>query len=521
MENMERQKFDDAWQDAFKGAEQSPSENVWTGIDSKLTRAEGGTMKRRVIFYQRLAAASILFAVVFGSLTAYYVNEANDQEVDDRLANEKVVNDKAIAQDQLTDNTVELGNSDQPKNELVEAQSANEQSDNNKSNSPIDTKKLNEHLAETNTKLQPNSNPLSKNQVADRVNDNQRTDDQLTQVQLAKSDNNERSKAAKDNTDLLKKQPGLFVDPKETVVDKFKTNKKDLAIHDRNFAALTSKDIPSPDAAVSGKVKEVTIIRKLPAMPASMMADSRKGKNEKENLWASIGASAGNYSAQVANQPAISAAPAFGNLLTTTQSATPSNSVSKGTAYSVGVNVAKKVSERWIVLGGLNYLNQATDYTSNLATISASNKPSAYAADYASKQSNLTSAVALTSPYQINSVNELVSVPVQAGYLIVNRKVGVQINSGVATDIFLQNTLTDKSGQLNKFSESAGSDSPYRSLSWSAIMGSELSYKIGDQYRVSLVPGVRYSMSPVLKSNSASSNPMIWDLGFRFRYIFR
>ena len=145
---------------------------------------------------------------------------------------------------------------------------------------------------------------------------------------------------------------------------------------------------------------------------------------------------------------------------------------------------------------------------------------STYTNDYASSGKSADN-LAFTSPYQINSVNQFVSVPVQAGYLLIDRKVGLQINSGVATNIFLQNTLTDKSGQLTKYAEGAGESSPYNSFSWSALMGTELSYKMGSQYRVSLAPGLRYSMSPLLKSASSSGNLMIWDLGFRFRYIFK
>jgi len=78
-------------------------------------------------------------------------------------------------------------------------------------------------------------------------------------------------------------------------------------------------------------------------------------------------------------------------------------------------------------------------------------------------------ALSPTTRYDINSVNELVSVPIQTGYMVVNRKFGLQLNSGVATDMFIRNTLTDKSGQLSTFSESAGSDSPYNTFSWSAI----------------------------------------------------
>jgi hypothetical protein len=57
---------------------------------------------------------------------------------------------------------------------------------------------------------------------------------------------------------------------------------------------------------------------------------------------------------------------------------------------------------------------------------------------------------------------------------------------------------------------------------WSALMSTEVSYKMGKHYRIALVPGMRYSLNPVLKSDQGSQgNPMIWDVGFRFRYIFK
>jgi hypothetical protein len=129
--------------------------------------------------------------------------------------------------------------------------------------------------------------------------------------------------------------------------------------------------------------------------------------------------------------------------------------------------------------------------------------------------------VTVSSPYEINSVNEYLSVPVQAGYLLVDRKIGLQLNSGLSTDFFMQNTLTDKSGQLASFSSSAGTESPYRMVSWAGLVGTELSYKIATHYRVAITPGLRYSLNSVLKSDAVSANPLVWDVGFRFRYIFK
>jgi hypothetical protein len=113
----------------------------------------------------------------------------------------------------------------------------------------------------------------------------------------------------------------------------------------------------------------------------------------------------------------------------------------------------------------------------------------------------------------------MLSIPVQAGFLIIDRKFGWQISTGVSTDLLLRNTLTDKSGSRGKVSEGAGEESPYRTFNGAALLNTELSYKIGDHYRLAVVPGFRYSFKPMLKENVTGS-PLVLDIGFRFKYLF-
>lgn len=459
MENTERQKFDNAWRDAFQQAEQNPPAEIWSALDNELTRAEGGTMKRKVVFYQRLAAASVLVALAFGSLTTYYNLKQNVSGVSE------------ISSANQLNNTTGKENQDQivSESEFAESQSNVESSEN--------ASRLMATLS------QPKSN------------------------QIPIGENNQSTFIAQAKTDSIAKEGNTTHD--QTV--------RKSTIAARTNAGLSLQDYPALKVEISGPLREVTIVRKLPAMPASFMADTRKEKKSGEDLWASVGASAGNYSPQTnLNSNAFATTSASGGL----SNSANSNSYSQGSAYSVGLTVAKRVANHWVLQGGLSYLNQAIGYTSNFVTVTSSNKASAFVADYATLSQN-ASTVALTNPYEINSVNQFVSFPIQAGYLLVDNKFGWQINTGLSTDIFLQNTLTDQSGQLDKYSEGAGEDSPYRTLSWSALMGTELSYKIGTQYRLSLVPGLRYTMSPVLKSEAVSGNPIVWDLGFKFRYIFK
>ena len=126
-----------------------------------------------------------------------------------------------------------------------------------------------------------------------------------------------------------------------------------------------------------------------------------------------------------------------------------------------------------------------------------------------------------TVPYSVNNNVKFFSVPVQAGYLLVNKKFGLQLNAGVSTDLFLENTITPEGGSLNATTQGRGDESPYRSVNFSGLMGTEFSYRFGTHYRLALNPGVRYPLNSVYKSDvGIQSTPLTFDVGLRFKYIF-
>jgi len=126
-----------------------------------------------------------------------------------------------------------------------------------------------------------------------------------------------------------------------------------------------------------------------------------------------------------------------------------------------------------------------------------------------------------TAPYSVNNNVQFVNVPMQAGYLVVNKKIGVQLNAGISTDLFLQNTITPEGGSLEKSTQGAGDSSPYRTVNFSGLVGTELTYKFGAHYRLALNPGLRYPMNSIYKSSTGvEAAPLTFDVGLRFRYIF-
>jgi hypothetical protein len=198
-----------------------------------------------------------------------------------------------------------------------------------------------------------------------------------------------------------------------------------------------------------------------------------------------------------------------------------------GLSYSMGVNIGTKLAERWVLQGGVNYLTHSSDYTADNAVVSPNFQSFRPASTNELLKSDQAAAdnIIYTAPYNINNSLRYLSIPMQAGYLLVNKTFGVQLNAGVATDLFLQNTVKadgDKVGaKIDNTTQSSGSDSPYRSFNLSGLFGTEFSYRFGEHYRVALNPGIRYPFNTIYKSNlGVQASPFTFDVGLRFRYIF-
>lgn len=234
--------------------------------------------------------------------------------------------------------------------------------------------------------------------------------------------------------------------------------------------------------------------------------------NNAEKLWTSVGFAAGSFNTVNSN---ASTSQSFAMNNVASQQAKAS-----GSSYTVGLSMGTRLSKRWIVQGGVNYMTQSSDYTSNAVDASADFENfSAPAVN--SIMSEADSRIVPTAPYTINSSLRYVSIPLQAGYMIVNKRFGVQLNGGVSTDMFLQNTLTPETDNVSKTTQGSGEDSPYRTFNFSGLVGTEFSYKFGQHYRLALNPGIRYPFSSIYKSDQPiTAMPLTFDVGLRFRYIF-
>lgn len=435
---MERQKFEESFRDAFKGAEVAPSDSVWTNVELDLEKASGGQMKRRLLFFQLLAAASMVFAMGVGSV--YYLNRP---EVTQPIAQTNE------AQENSSGETKENPVAADAKTPML----TNEVSDNAN------------HKIETSQK-----NPASSKEDAVLIAGADVTTAGVASEQIAL--------IGYDNSDKIN-------------YDK------------RPLPALVLVEQPTLKIPVSEPDPGMVLLARLKDEEKKYQKDEKAELNEK--IWTSVGMGAGTFNPNGVSSSASSSA--FGPM------ASSSNPTS-GSSYSVGLSVGGKVAKRIVIQGGISYLSNNAEYTSSAAAGSKAslNEMAATSNDQ----------INATSPYQVNSNLQFMSIPVQAGYIIVDRAFALQINGGVSTDLFVQSTLTPEDNSLEKVSQGAGSDSPYRTINFSGLVGTELSYKVGNHYRIAVNPGVRYALNSIYKTEvPTESSPVTFDVALRFKYIFK
>jgi hypothetical protein len=473
MRNMERQKFEESWKKAFDQAEVSPSDNVWTNVELDLEKARGNSLKKRLVFFQLLAAASIVFALGVG--VGVYVLNSSDKNV------------------MLTDNR----NADKKSTEIAASQKT--KSESNNSSTQITT---NDKTSTTVKKSR--SFEIENSGNGPRVEESQST------FIVA----NEEEEGLGLNGKTAEEKALVLVPLK--LNDEFWRSDRNAQIPQQPKSEL-KESIADPVALMLAKLDE--------REKAIQQKEEKAKEKTSEKLWTSIGFAAGSFNP--VNSGVTSPPPT-----TTTMSLAQSNSIANqevkasGITYSIGANIGTKLTERWVFQGGVNYLTQSADYTAHnvvgTSDFSSFRPATIHEIDNIAEGDDVESKLVATSPYNVNNSLRYLSIPLQAGYLIINRDFGLQLNAGIATDIFLQNTVTAEGANVDATTQDIGEDTPYRTVNLSGLMGTEFSYRFSERYRISLNPGLRYPFSSIYRSElPVKATPLTFDVGLRFRYIFK
>lgn len=468
---MERQPFEKAWHDAFQGKEKQPAPQIWSAISNELANTAAARNRRRMVFFQWLAAASVVFA-----LTVVFLNERPFLDQQPVTRSEQVL--PAVPQDPAAQQTPTSTPSDAALSAKAQGSSTTNSYTRAINASPAATK--------TASKQTQSTAFLRKADFQQRA---------LAFLAESRSENNVV-------LPLETQSPNAMVDSTKATPER--------------TTSPTQVTDPTPEAAtLANQATLAHVANEQPVEPK---------KQASRALWTSVGFAGGGFTTAAAGgtggglEASTTADFAMTNGMRSSATAT-SQKAQVGTAFSFGIGVGKMIAGRWSLQTGLVYLQQSVGYTSNLISL-GTNTTSAkvYLAETLSA-TNYSADLAITTPYQLQAQVNYLAVPMMAGYVVLDRTFSIQVNGGVATDFLVQSAWQDRSGLYTTNRQSA--NDVYRPVNWAGLFNTEFSYRVGKHYRASLVPGVRYSMQPIYRPEIRNDlRPLIWDIGFRIRYQF-
>lgn len=517
---MERQKFEDSFQDIFRNAEEEPSSSVWTNIELDLERLEAGKMKRRILFYQWVAAASIFFAVASAGAFYFYTSGSNTEH--NTLANARLnsgSDEKGTAQSKdaglsddegLDKNKTIAGQEELQKFQTQRVADQNEgrlqTKDSNASNAKSQHKRSSDRAA--------SNRAMAKDQLSG--NQNQLTSSALESTLPIGHTNNGGNNVAvvEENSKLL--PPNASGHSTTDQVAGFR-NKNLTPLYVSHPVELS---LPEEEKVVADPGQ--LLLQRLAYEEKMLNADKDEKTKKDERIWTSVGFAAGSFNnVGSGTQPQVSNSPTFQSSIFSRNSVS-NQAQPNGSSYSFGVNVGGKIATRWTLQGGINYLTQSSDYTSNALIVADQNFEAPALVEKNSVPSLDFSNIVTTSEYSINNNLQFFSLPVMAGYLIIDRDFGWQLSTGISTDLFIQNVLTPDNENLSKTTNGRGDESPYRPFNLSGLVGTEFSYRVANRYRIALNPGIRYPFNSIYKSEvGINTTPLTFDVALKFKYIFQ
>jgi len=430
------------WRSAFENAAIMPPEKVWDKIDAVLANKESGSFKKRIFFFQLLAAASVSLAIGFGIYTVYNANKPT--------LNETIISDSKISETQLN-----------------------------------------------------KQNPETKEELLTSKNEASIAKPEDEKISIDK--NSQAIELLKDETRLQKQnaQNPKIVSNEESSISDQNTYEFLVAVKQRlDWPTLKSIkiDVHKVHFGFYQSVEEEKKATRYPLMAGLNVGTGTVNSEPGSIFGVADAAPSGGFSNQGRNQPM--------------------NTESNAVSYAIGINVGKKIAPRWILQTGLQYTVQSADATTNAFYEDANNQTKTPVL-YSELAGDFIGDLDYSSTIDLTNSFELLTIPVQIGYLIVDKKITWMISSGIATDIFLKNKLTSNTAGFEDVVVKPGSNSPFRTAHFSGLFSTEVGYKLGKHYNLSLEPSLKAALHTFTKDGqSIERKPISLGIGIKLRYVF-
>lgn len=470
MKDFNNDQFNKGIKEKFKDIKFEPTEAVWDAIEADLLRAENKKVQKKAMWYRNIATTVILIALVsiyFNVIDRFSIDFSGDQ------LESIILNDSC----QLTFNN-----------------------NNIQTNTVTVPKIINDVLPSS--KSSSNQDTFSKSSVSNQKSSNFESNFGINQV------NTQAPIALNDNF--------IFN----------RTEVEDLGVLSKiGFKPFTEGE---ESTAKREELKKVSFF-------AISELEKKPEKNDR-SLQANVMFGSGNFNpnASVSEGNSVPASAIVSNIASRNPNSNDSQSerqlvedlsnapMRSNLSLTYGVNLGVNLTDRLVVKSGINYGRYRSTSESS-AVLRDINSDKLYPYHGASSAASAAEGkvINITSPYNLFNDFEILSVPIQLNYKLIDSKFGIALMAGATADFLLSNTITGASDQLSSITFSQHDKNAYKNVFASGIVGLELSYALGSHYGITLTPQYKKALTDVTNSGVRfKSAPAFASVNMSFQYIF-
>ncbi|MCG8311429.1 MAG: outer membrane beta-barrel protein [Cytophagales bacterium] len=483
MKNINRKtEFEREWEGLFKNAEMAPSEGVWDKIDSALSKHEAGYFKRRAFLFKLLAAASVIFALGVGIFSMNYFLGQNDSQ---DLVRQSDVHNGVTTDENSAGISADLSErSSQTVRDAVEQGKDNGESDNGSSQNVLSVAANNEEIAGNDHGKK--EMPIEGGDVSVTYSDSKITDEPLKEYTLLASIGH-RGIPLNSREDMIYEIDHIYLIPiMPRGASKMKRN-KDYG----------------------------TLLAGLDFSTGLFDPNFQQGSN----VFASTGGAAyADARVESINDQLASFNTANKDFLLVRSAG---QETKPELTYSYGAHVGFRVSRRIVLQTGLAYRKaNTTTTTTGYIENNDSNSQIPIVAAYRYQLGGLSS-VKRISETNLNNQYEFASIPVRAGYVVVDRKINMALMAGVSSEFFLNNRIISSNDEFETLT-SSGNDSPYKNVYFNGSLGTMFGYTFAKNYLITVEPSYRFAINSFTKNDFyLNSYPSSFMVSFGVAYNFK
>ena len=319
-------------------------------------------------------------------------------------------------------------------------------------------------------------------------------------------------------------------------LNQFHLNSEDQKAQKKHYALTTDKKVLSPDKKEYTLLDKPMVVKRTMASVLSFYPRSflkEKSIKKKPHSWAGlkIGGSSFNPNYEMINADDMLAGGGLNSGFMDDKEGTVTSldeNMLVGTNRKIEVNLGMTIKERFVLEGGLQYIQtelvqQSNFVVENISYPMSMTAPSqSVVAENTNKSvKNMQETTYMSTETELENRIDFASVPLRAGYIFLDQRLSLRVNAGLVTNFYLGN-IHRSLDEKNPIAEFRSNDnSLYRDISFSGQTGVSLGYRLLQNIDITFEPNYTQSFQSITRSYMGfSSVPNGFGVMAGVRYNF-